>query len=145
MTWLEWELVFYYPQTIATVFLIFLAKVKYPAKGLFFLRAMLALLVAVLLAHVNRIFQLWPADLGFFSGHTTFCLGLALSLGMLARWTLFITLPLVVCLAMGLVRYHFHTVQAVVWAVPITLVIYGLVHWLWKVPSRPLDSAPVSP
>ncbi len=136
--------IIYYPFVLAVVFLIALPVTHHPAKGLFFLRALLALGIAVLLAHLNRIFGFWPGHLSFFSGHMTFSLGVSLSLGMLHRWTLAVTLPLLIPLGWGLVWFHFHSVEDVVVAVPIVLVIYGLVHRLWRIPAPSLDRVKVS-
>jgi len=125
----------FYPFAIALVFIACLYSMNVPAKGTFFARALLALVVATFLAHVNRIFYLWPGHLMFPSGHTTFCFGVALSLAMLRPWTLFITLPLLVVLAVSMVMLHYHTTFDVLGAIPLVLVIYGLVHWLWRLPS----------
>jgi len=135
------------PFAMALVFLASLYSLDVPGKGSFFLRAMVALAVAVFLAHVNRIFSLWPAHLLFPSGHTTFCLGVALSLGMLRPWTLAITLPLVVLLGMCMVTLRYHTVWDILGAIPLVLGVYGLVHWLWREPPvlRPLDRRASSP
>jgi hypothetical protein len=59
----------YYPYAIAVAFLTFLFWMKVPRKGVFLSRALIALLIATFLAHVNRIFDLWPAHLLFPSGH----------------------------------------------------------------------------
>jgi len=125
----------YYPFAIALVFLACIYSMNIPAKGSFLARALLALVVATFLAHVNRIFYLWPAHLLFPSGHTTFCLGLAPSIAMLRPWTLFITLPLLVVLAFSMVTLRYHTTFDILGAIPLVLVIYGLVHWLWRLPS----------
>jgi hypothetical protein len=137
----------YYPLAIALVFLGCLFTIRMPAKGSFFARSMLALIIAVFLAHVNRIFYLWPAHLLFPSGHTTFCFGLALSLGMLRPWTLVITLPLVVVLAVSMVTLRYHTTFDILGAIPLVLGVYGVIHWLWPVSmeSPRLDRARVSP
>jgi len=135
-----------YPFTLMLVFLACLFFMKVPAKGSFFARALLALVIAVCLAHVNRWFELWPAHRLFPSGHMTFCLGVALSLGMLRTWTLAITLPLLVPFGAALVLLHFHSLWDVLGAVPLVVVVYGIVHRFWIVPpaSRPLDSAAYS-
>jgi hypothetical protein len=135
-------LTYYYPVVMALVFLAFFFLTRVPAKGRFFLRALVALVIAVFLAHVNRIFHLFPAHLSFPSGHMTFCFGVALSLGMLRTWTLAITLPLLIPFGMALVALHFHTVWDVLGAFPLVLVVYGVVHSVWGIPpaSPPLDS-----
>jgi len=135
ITTAAWIIICYYPFLLAAVFLATLVVVRRPDKGEFILRALLALLIAVVLAHLNRIFGWWQGDLRFFSGHMTFCLGMAISLGMLYRWTLAITLPMLVPLGIGLVWFHCHTVLAVVAAVPICVAIYALVYRLWPMPS----------
>lgn len=136
----------YYPFVIALVFLGCLYTVDVPEKGAFFARAMVALIIATFLAHVNRIFDLWPAHLLFPSGHTTFCFGVALSLGMLRPWTLAITLPLVVVLGVSMVSLHYHTTWDILGAIPLVLVVYGVVHWCWRLPSESahFDQATVS-
>ena len=138
---------FWYPITIALVFLGNLWAMDVPNKGAFWGRAMVALVVATFLAHVNRIFHLWPAHLLFPSGHTTFCLGLSLSLAMLRPWTLYLTLPLVAVLAVSMVYKHYHTPLDILGAVPLVLVIYGIVHRVWRLPadSPLLDRWTVSP
>jgi len=126
----------YYPFAIALVFLGTLYSLDVPEKGAFFARAMVALLIATFLAHVNRIFYLWPAHLLFPSGHTTFCLGVALSLGMLRPWTLAVTLPLLVVLGVSMVSLRYHTTFDILGAIPLVLVVYGVVHWYWRLPSE---------
>jgi membrane-associated phospholipid phosphatase len=137
----------YYPLVIAVVFLACLCALDVPGKRSFFWRALVALVIAVCLAHVNRVFDLWPADRFFPSGHTTFCLGVAVSLGMLRPWTLAITLPLTVLLGVSLVALHLHTVSDILGAIPLVLVVYGIVHRCWSVAPAPppLDRATVSP
>jgi membrane-associated phospholipid phosphatase len=136
----------YYPPVLLLVFLGCLYSMEMPAKGTFLARDMLALVVATFLAHVNRIFGLWPAHLLFPSGHTTFCLGLSVSLAMLRPWTLALTLPLLLFLTLSLVTLHFHSVFDILGAFPLVLVIYGTIHWLWPLPTGapPLDSSEVS-
>ncbi len=126
-------LIYYYPLVMALVFLAGLFSTNVPAKGAFFLRAMVALMIAVFLAHVNRLFDLWPSHLLFPSGHMTFCLGVALSLGMLRPWTLAITLPLVVVLGVCMVILNLHSTLDILGAFPLALIVYGLVHWFWPV------------
>jgi hypothetical protein len=101
------NLVYYYPHFMAVVFLIFFLSIDYRNKGSFIWRALLALTVATFLAHVNRIFHIWPAYLLFPSGHMTFCLGVSISLGMLRRWTLAFSLPLLIPFGAVLVIGHF--------------------------------------
>jgi hypothetical protein len=141
--------VFYYPHLLAVVFLVVYLRTRMPAKGLFLLRALTAALVlATFLAHVNRIFGLWPAHLLFPSGHTTFCAGVSWSLAMLRPWTAVVTAPLVLLMAYELVWFHYHETIDVLGAFPLVLLIYGLIHWSWRLPrasTRPLDSAVVSP
>ena len=104
-------------------------------KAAFWSRAMVALVVATFLAHVNRIFHFWPAHLVFPSGHMTFCLGLSVSLAMLRPWTLVATLPLVLVLATFLVALHYHSKFDITGAFPLVLVVYGLIHRFWRLPS----------
>ncbi|HEV3271159.1 MAG TPA: hypothetical protein VGZ93_03165 [Candidatus Methylacidiphilales bacterium] len=134
-------LTYYYPHLMALIFLVFFFATDVPAKGRFFLRAVTALSIATFLAHANRIFHLYPSLLYFPSGHMTFCLGVALSLGMLRPWTLAISLPLLVPFGAALVALHFHGVWDVLGAIPLVLGVYGIVHWDWNAPmaSRPLD------
>jgi hypothetical protein len=127
----------YYPYAIAVAFLTFLFWMKVPRKGVFLSRALIALLIATFLAHVNRIFDLWPAHLLFPSGHTTFCLGLSLSLAMLRPWTLLITLPLLVVLVVSMVTLRFHTTFDILGAIPLVLIVYGIIHKYWRLePER---------
>ena len=137
----------YYPFAIALVFLGCLYTLDIPKKGSFVSRAMVALIIATFLAHVNRIFDLWPAHLLFPSGHTTFCFGVAVSLGMLRPWTLAFTLPLLVVLGVSMVKLHYHTTFDILGAIPLVLVVYGIIHAYWRVSpdSPPLDRATVSP
>ena len=71
------------PIVMTLAFLSTVLMVKMPDKGAFFGRAMLALVIAVFLAHVNRIFLFYPPHPQFPSGHTTLSFGLALSIAML--------------------------------------------------------------
>lgn len=137
----------YYPFALALVFVASFFLVEIPAKGAFFLRALVALVIATFLAHVNRIFHIYPAHLYFPSGHTTFCLGVSVSLGMLRPWTLAVTLPLVVLLGVSMVALQLHTVWDILGAIPLVLVVYGIVQKSWRVSpaSPPLDRTPVSP
>jgi hypothetical protein len=139
-------LTYYYPHVMAVVFLAFLFSTDTPAKGRVFARALAALTIALLLAHTLRIFDLWPAHRYFASGHMTFCLGVAVSLGMLRPWTLAISLPLLIPFGMALVAYHFHSTVDVIGAVGIVLIVYPAVHSLWPIRtvSPHLDRAKIS-
>lgn len=141
------RLTYYYPHVMAAAFLATLYFTDLPAKGQFFFRAVLALTVATVLAHVNRWFNLWPGYLYFPSGHMTFCLGVAISLGMLQRWTLAVTLPLFIPFAKALNIYGFHTYWDIKGAVLLVPIVYGVVHWFWRMPTvrPPLDMAADSP
>jgi len=130
----------YYPVVIALVFLIAVLLTPVPAKGRFLGRALTALFIATLLAHVNRIFGLWPAHLLFPSGHTTFCAGLSWSLAMLRPWTLFLTIPLLICLAVSLVALQLHETMDVIGAFPLVLAIYGPIHAWWRLPGDAVAS-----
>jgi hypothetical protein len=136
-----------YPEVIAVVFLAVYFSTKIPAKGLFLLRALVALVIAVALAHVNRWFYLYPPHLLFPSGHMTFCLGVSISLGMLRPWTLAITLPLLIPFGIGLVAMHFHTTLDVLGAFPLVALVYGVIHRYWRLSPEPppLDMAADSP
>jgi hypothetical protein len=130
-------LTYYYPHFLALVFLAVLFSSKIPAKGRFFLRVALVLAIATVLAHVNRWFDLWPAHLYFASGHMTFSFGVALSLGLLRPWTLAITLPLLIPFGIALVVLHFHDVVDVLGAIPLVLIVYGIVDRFWTMsPAR---------
>jgi membrane-associated phospholipid phosphatase len=135
-----------YPLAMVLGFLGTLFVMKIPDKGAFLARAVVALVVAVFLAHVNRIFHLYPRHLLFPSGHTTLCFGLALSFGMLRPWTLLVTLPLLVVLGISMVCLKYHTTIDILGAIPLVLVIYGIVHCTWRLPSDSplLDRARVS-
>jgi hypothetical protein len=148
LAFLTYLIVCYYPNFIAVVFLLIFLRTKMPAKGMFLLRALTALVIATFLAHVNRIFGLWPAHLLFPSGHTTFCAGLSWSLAMLRPWSAVWSVPLVAAMAVSLVALHDHETIDVLGAIPLVLVVYGLIHTWWKLPrasARPLDSPVVSP
>jgi len=140
-------LTFYYPHFMALVFLAFYFAADIPAKGRFLLRASLAIGIALTLAHLNRLFDLWPAHRFFASGHMTFSLGVALSLGMLRPWTLAITLPLLIPFGMALIVLHFHDPEDVLGAIPLVLGVYWAVHSWWSeaFTSPPLDRVRVSP
>jgi len=129
-----------YPYAIALVFLACLYAMDVPQKGSFALRALVALAIATFLAHVNRIFHLWPSHLLFPSGHTTFCFGLSLSLAMLRPWTLAITLPLLAVLGVSMVSLHFHTTLDILGAIPLVLIVYGVIHKYWRVSPRLLPA-----
>jgi len=137
----------YYPYLMAVVFLTVFFGVRMPAKGFFFLRALTALVIAIVLAHLNRWFLFDPRHVFFPSGHMTFCLGISISLGMLRPWTLAITLPLLIPFGRGLVTMHYHSTFDVLGAIPLVLVVYGIIHWLWRLPlaSPPLDMGSDSP
>jgi membrane-associated phospholipid phosphatase len=137
----------YYPFIIAVTFLVFWLVTKIPARNRFLSRALTALVIAVFLAHVNRIFGFWPEHLLFPSGHTTFCAGLSWSLAMLRPKTLAVTIPLLALLGAALVLLHLHTTFDVMGAFPLVLIIYGLLHTWWRLPGDvpPLDRAGVSP
>jgi hypothetical protein len=139
-------LTYYYPHVMALVFLAFFFSTPVPAKARFFARALVALVIAIALAHVNRSFDLWPAHRYFASGHMTFSLGVSLSLGMLRPWTLAVTLPLLVPFGVALVALHFHNIWDVLGAVPLVLGVYGIVHSIWSLSpaSPPLDRAAIS-
>jgi hypothetical protein len=140
-------LTYYYPHLMALVFLAFFFSTHVPGKGRFFARALLALVIAIFLAHLNRLFDFWPAHRYFASAHMTFCLGVALSLGLLRPWTLAITLPLLVPFGFALVVFHFHSAEDVLGAIPLMLGVYGIVHYSWRMTpaTPPLDRATVSP
>jgi len=65
----------------------------------------------------------------------------------LRPWTLAVTLPLVVLLGVSMVALHLHTVWDILGAIPLVLVVYGIVQKSWSVSSAspPLDRTPVSP
>ena len=122
---------YFYPHVMALLFLGFLLASDLPAKGRFFLRALVPLLIALLLAHMNRIFDLWPAHRYFASGHMTFSLGVALSLGMLRPWTLWVTLPPLIPFGAALVLLRFHDLEDIVGAIVIVLGVYGSLERAW--------------
>ena len=134
---------YFYPHLMALLFLGFLFVSDIPAKGRFFGRALVPLLIALVLAHVNRIFDLWPAYRYFASGHMTFSLGVALSLGMLRPWTLWITLPLLIPFGAALVILHFHRVEDVIGAIVIVLAVYGSLERVWGLSPGAIAAKPV--
>jgi membrane-associated phospholipid phosphatase len=141
-------LTYYYPLVMALAFLAcyFSTETAIPAKRRFFLRTLVALVIALLLAHLNRLFDFWPAHRYFASGHMTFAFGMALSLGMLRPWTLAFTLPLLIPFGAALITLHFHTPEDVLGAILIVLCVYGIIERVWKMSlvSPPLDRATVS-
>jgi hypothetical protein len=140
-------IIYYCPHVMAVIFLVVLFATEVSARGRFFWRALLALVIATFLAHVNRIFHLYPAHLYFPSGHMTFCLGVSISLAMLRPWTLALTFPFLIAFGVALVVYHCHTTGEVLGAIPLVLVVYGIVHAVWRIPTATpsLDRATVSP
>ncbi len=139
------NIIYYTPHAMAVLFLVFLYYTDIPAKKQFFWRAAVPLTIACCLAHVNRIFHLYPAYLYFPSGHMTFCLGISISLAMLQRWTLVFTFPFLILFGIELVAYDCHTPLDVLGAIPITLLVYGVVHYAWSVhAAAPLDRTKVS-
>jgi hypothetical protein len=140
-----YTILYYTPHVMAVIFLVFLFCSDAPKKGRFLARATVAVALASFLAHLNRIFHYDPAYLYFPSGHMTFCFGVSLSLAMLWPWTLCLTLPSLVVFGRELVFYHCHTTSDVLGAIPLVLIVYGIIHALWKFsPVVPLDSAKVS-
>jgi len=141
-------LTYYYPLVMALAFLacIFSTETDIPAKRRIIFRALVALVIALLLAHLNRLFDFWPVHRYFASGHMTFAFGMALSLGMLRPWTLAITLPLLIPFGAALVTLHFHTLADVLGAILIVLCVYGIVDRVWRMSpvSPPLDRTTVS-
>jgi len=135
-----------YPLFLTMVCLIFIKSMDFIEKR-FVLRSVVALAIAVALAHVNRWLALWPEYLYFPSGHMTFCLGVSLLLGQLRRWTLAVTLPLLVPFGVALVDLRFHSELDVMGAFPLVVVVFGLVHYFWRLPPvvAPLDIRAPSP
>ncbi len=131
---------------MAVIFLIFVSATKTLNRGKILLRACVALVIAVFLAHFNRIFHVDPAHLNFPSGHMTFCLGVSISLALLQPWTLSVTLPFLLIFGIDLVHYRCHTTADVIGAIGLVVVVYGIVHVLWPITraSPPLDRAMVS-
>ena len=140
-------LLYYTPHVMAVIFLVALYSTDIPARERFLARAAVALAIATFLAHVNRIFHFDPTHLYFPSGHMTFCLGISISLAMLRPWTLCLTLPFLAYFGRAIVVYHCHTTGDVLGAIPLVLVVYGIVHAVWKVspPAPPLDRVKISP
>jgi membrane-associated phospholipid phosphatase len=136
---------YYYPHFLALVFLAVLWATPMSEKRRFFCRALTALLIALILAHLNRWFDLWPAHRYFASGHMTFCLGLSLSLGRIRPWTLLVTLPLLIPLGIALVMLHFHSVGDVLGAFLIVALVYGGIHRRWPHLFSPREEKPSQP
>jgi membrane-associated phospholipid phosphatase len=137
------DLTFYFPMVMALGFLAGLYTTPIPAKGCFLLRIVVAMLIALLLAHMNRMFELWPAHRYFASGHMTFALGMAIALGMLRPWTLAVTLPLLIPFGEALVALHFHSVEDVVGAVLLVPCIYLCVDRAWGLSPSAMAAKPV--
>ena len=136
----------YYPFAIALIFIGTLYRLDLPYKGAFTGRALLALVIATFLAHVNRIWSIVPEHLLFPSGHTTFCSGIAFSLAMLRPLTLYYTVPCTILMACLLVGLGYHEVIDIIGAIPLVIAIYGPIHYFWRLPSDSLllDRARVS-
>ena len=64
---------------------------------------------------------------------------------MLRPWTLAISLPLLVPFGIGLVWAHFHVALDVLGAIPLVLIVYGIIHTFWKLPSDIQRSPPSKP
>ena len=136
----QW-LVYYVPHVATAATLVCVWRWRIPEKRRFVFRTIVAIGIAVLLAHANRLLGLVPAYLDFPSGHMTLCLCLAASLLLLRPWTLVITLPLLAAMGVALVHYHFHSTVDVLGAVPLVLMIYALAFHNWTAAGfRPLDS-----
>jgi membrane-associated phospholipid phosphatase len=140
------DLTYYYPHLTALTFLAGICTTKIRDKKRFLVRVIGALLVALFLAHVNRLFHIWPRHLYFASGHMTFSLSMALALGLLRPWTLWVTLPLLVPFGFDLVILRFHKPEDVIGAVLLVVAIFGLANRYWGLErlAAPLDSAKVS-
>ena len=136
-------LVFYFPAVMVAVFFVCATAWSFPEKRRFLVRAITAATIAVLIAHLDRIFDLYPPHLYFPSGHMTLSLSVAISLGLLRPWSLAVTLPFLVLFGIELVRHRFHTPVDVLGAVPVVLLVYAVVFRSIRWPAlRPLDSRP---
>lgn len=129
-------LTYFYPHLLTLAFAAMLWATPLRGKGAFLLRAAGPLVLAIVLAHLNRWFDLWPAHRYFASGHMTFCLGMSYSMARLRPASLAITLPLLALEGIGLVAFHFHVLADVLGAFPIVLATY----WPWE-QRRPFERA----
>ena len=136
-----------YPVCLFAIFMIAFCLSKKTGKRQFLLQTLGALFIVIILAHLNRWFHIWPSHKLFPSAHMSFCLGVSVSLGMLRPWTLAITLPLLVPFGALILSQHYHSLFDLLGAIPLVLVVYGLVHWNWirRAPSPPLDSGEDKP
>ncbi len=134
---------YFYPHVMALAYLCFLFASDSPVKWRFFLRNLVPLFIAVLLAHADRLFHLWPAHLYFASGHMTFALSMALSLGLLRPSTLWVTLPLLIPYVAALVILHFHDLGDVIGAIVIVLGVYGSLERGWGLSLASVAAKPV--
>ncbi len=121
--------------------MVFWTYTRLPARFLFLLREVLTITIATVLAHLNRWFLFYPAAPYLVSGHMTFALGASISIGMLRPWTLAITLPALVPFGVEIIIQKMHTVTDVVGAIPLVLIIYGLIYRFWKMPA---GTAPIA-
>jgi hypothetical protein len=101
---------------------------KNPGTLPFFFRSVAALLATYLLAHLNRRYHLWPAHLLFPSGHMAFFVSASVSLFLLDRRWLLLSLPLGILFGWMMVALHFHPWfdlwGAIILAVPVTLLCH---------------------
>jgi membrane-associated phospholipid phosphatase len=134
-----------FPAFMVAVYFVCMFAWPITDKGQFMTKSIIAATTAVLIAHLNRFFDLYPAHLNFPSGHMTLSLSVAVSLGIVRPGTLALTLPALVLLGIGLVATGFHPVIDVLGAVPLVLLIYGLIFYQEIARLfRPLDSRPPS-
>jgi membrane-associated phospholipid phosphatase len=131
---------YYYPHFLMLAFLAVLSRSPLRSKGSFFLHAMVPLVLATVLVHLNRWFEIWPAHRYFASGHMTFCLGITFSMARLRPWSLAITLPLLALEGIGLVAFHFHTLSDVLGAILIVPAVYWLVERSWPLERALADN-----
>jgi membrane-associated phospholipid phosphatase len=89
-------------------------------------RSMIGLILAIALAHINRVLHLWPRSLLFPSGHVSFVASVATSFILLDfRWA-FLTVPFTIGYGLLIVSLKYHT-----WTdVMVAFIIAPLVTWL---------------
>lgn len=103
-----------------------------PPPGVFTIRAVVAVLLVFVVAHVNRWLHLWPAHPMFPSGHMAFAASIATSWFVLARRSLLWTVPLQIAYGALIVYLGYHVWSDIIgaWIVapPLTWVCYRGVH-----------------
>jgi len=97
----------------------------------FWLRAVLGIAIAVVLAEMGKRYEVWPGHPSFPSGHTTFATAAAVAL-VCRRGRRWAPLALAAVLLMGtaLVIGHYHTIADIIGGIALAVTITGGPFWL---------------